>query len=37
MKIRHVPMYLRDAGFEPRPDGSLLVRGPEPLGPFPGA
>ena len=29
-------MYLRDAGFEPRPDGSLLVRRPEPLGSFPG-
>jgi feruloyl-CoA synthase len=29
-------MDLRDASFEPRPDGSLLVRRPEPLGPYPG-
>jgi feruloyl-CoA synthase len=35
MRIRPVPMYLRDASFEPRPDGSLLVRRPEPLGPYP--
>jgi feruloyl-CoA synthase len=35
MRIRPVPMYLLDARFEPRPDGSLLVRRPEPLGPYP--
>jgi feruloyl-CoA synthase len=36
MGIRPVPMYLGDASFEPRQDGSLLVRRPEPLGPYPG-
>jgi feruloyl-CoA synthase len=28
-------MYQPNAIFEPRPDGSLLVRRPEPLGPYP--
>jgi len=35
MGIRLVPMYLRDAIFEPRLDGSLLVRMREPLEPYP--
>ena len=35
MAIRQVPRSLHDARFEPHPDGSLLVRGPEPLGPAP--
>jgi hypothetical protein len=35
MRIRPVPMYVRDAIFEPRPDGSLIVRMPEPLEPYP--
>jgi hypothetical protein len=34
MSIRPVPMYVRDAIFEPRPDGSLIVRMPEPLEPY---
>jgi feruloyl-CoA synthase len=35
MGIRPVPMYRRDAIFEPRPDGSLLVCMREPLEPYP--
>jgi hypothetical protein len=35
MRIRPVPMYVRDAIFEPRPDGSLIVRMPEPREPYP--
>ncbi len=34
-RIRPIPMYVRDAVFEPRPDGSLIVCTPEPLEPYP--
>jgi feruloyl-CoA synthase len=34
--IRPVPMYLRDAIFEPRPDESPLMCMREPLEPYPG-
>ena len=35
MNTRIAPVHLHDAGFEGRPDGSLLVRNPEPLQSYP--
>jgi hypothetical protein len=35
MDTRISPVHLRDAEFEAGPDGSLLVRNPEPLRSYP--